>query len=95
MNSLLSGAPRRDRPSAEGASGTAGIGALLPTGGTVAVSAYGARDLTNNFFALLSPAYTTSLGIDVRQPLLQNLSIDPARRAIRIARSTRTPARRR
>jgi outer membrane protein TolC len=86
VNSLLSGAPYGEIvPSAEGVSGTAGIGALLPTGGTVAVSAYGARDLTNNFFALLSPAYSTSLGIDVRQPLLQNLSIDPARRAIRIA----------
>jgi outer membrane protein TolC len=85
-NSLLSGAPYGEiSPSSEGVSGAAGIGALLPTGGTVAVSAYGARDLTNNFLALMSPAYSTSIGIDVRQPLLQNLSIDPARRAIRIA----------
>ncbi len=85
-NSLLSGAPYGEiSPSSEGVSGAAGIGALLPTGGTVAVSAYGARDLTNNFLALVSPAYSTSIGIDIRQPLLQNLSIDPARRAIRIA----------
>lgn len=85
-NSLLSGAPYGEiSPSSEGVSGAAGIGALLPTGGTIAVSAYGARDLTNNFLALLSPAYSTSIGIDIRQPLLQNLSIDPARRAIRIA----------
>lgn len=85
-NSLLSGAPYGEIvPSAEGVAGSAGIGALLPTGGTVSVSAYGSRDLSNNFFALLSPAYSTSLGIDLRQPLLQNLSIDPARRAIRIA----------
>lgn len=85
-NSLLSGAPYGEiSPSSEGWAGVASVGALLPTGGTVAVSAYGARDLTNNFFALLSPGYSTSLGIDVRQPLLQNLSIDPARRAIRIA----------
>ncbi len=33
----------------------------------------------------MSPGYTTSIGIDLRQPLLQNLSIDPARRSIRIA----------
>jgi outer membrane protein TolC len=86
VNSLLSGAPYGEIvPSAEDATATAGIGALLPTGGTVSVSAYAARDLTNNIFALLSPAYSTSLGIDLRQPLLQNLSIDPARRAIRIA----------
>ncbi len=85
-NSLLSGAPAGEiSPSSEGASGSASVGALLPTGGTVSVSASGARDHTNNFLALLSPAYSTSLGIDLRQPLLQNLSIDPARRAIRIA----------
>ena len=86
-NSLLSGAPPGAlAPSSEGYSGAASIGALLPTGGTVSLSASAARDLTNNFLALLSPAYSSSLGIDLRQPLLQNLSVDPARRAIRIAR---------
>ncbi|HSB63864.1 MAG TPA: TolC family protein, partial [Thermoanaerobaculia bacterium] len=64
----------------------ASLGVLLPTGGAVSLSASAARDLTNNFFALLSPAYSSSLGLDFRQPLLQNLSVDPARRAIRIAR---------
>ena len=52
--------PARSAPSAEGYWGAAGVGALLPTGGTVNVSAYGARDLTNNFLVLLSPGYTTS-----------------------------------
>ena len=86
-NSLLSGAPPNElAPSGEGYSGAASIGALLPTGGTVSLSASAARDLTNNFLTLLSPAYSSSLGIDLRQPLLQNLSVDPARRAIRIAR---------
>jgi outer membrane protein TolC len=86
-NSLLSGAPPGAlAPSSEGYSGAASIGALLPTGGTVSLSASAARDITNNFLALLSPAYSSSLGIDLRQPLLQNLSVDPARRAIRIAR---------
>jgi len=86
-NSLLSGAPPNElAPSSEGYSGAASIGALLPTGGTVSLSASAARDLTNNFLALLSPSYGSSMGIDLRQPLLQNLSVDPARRAIRIAR---------
>lgn len=86
-NSLLSGAPPNElSPSSEGYSGAASIGALLPTGGTVSLSASAARDLTNNFLALLSPSYSSSMGIDLRQPLLQNLSVDPARRAIRIAR---------
>jgi outer membrane protein len=86
-NSLLSGAPPNElAPSSEGYSGAASIGALLPTGGTVSLSASASRDLTNNFLALLSPSYSSSMGIDLRQPLLQNLSVDPARRAIRIAR---------
>ena len=85
-NSLLSGAPYGEiAPSVESVSGTASVGQLLPTGGNVSVSAYGSRDITNNFLVLLSPGYSTSLGINLRQPLLQNLSIDPARRAIRIA----------
>jgi outer membrane protein TolC len=86
-NSLLSGAPPNElAPSSEGYSGAASIGALLPTGGTVSLSASASRDLTNNFLALLSPSYSSSMGIDLRQPLLQNLSVDPARRAIRVAR---------
>jgi outer membrane protein len=85
-NSLLSGAPPGElAPSSEGYSGAASIGTLLPTGGTLSLSASAARDLTNNFLALLSPSYGTSVGLDLRQPLLQNLSVDPARRAIRIA----------
>ncbi len=87
VNSLLSGAPPGElAPTSEGYAGTASLGVLLPTGGSVSLSASAARDRTNAFFALLSPAYSSSLGIDVRQPLLQNLSVDPARRAIQIAR---------
>jgi outer membrane protein TolC len=86
VNSVLSGAPPNEiSPSMEGWSAAAGLGMLLPTGGTVNVSASGGRDLSNNIFAILSPAYSTSLGVDVRQPLLQNLSIDPARRAVKLA----------
>jgi outer membrane protein len=86
-NSLLSGAPPNElAPSSEGYSGAASLGVLLPTGGSVSLSASASRDVTNAFLALLSPAYGSSLGIDLRQPLLQNLSVDPARRAIRIAR---------
>jgi outer membrane protein TolC len=90
VNSLLSGAPAGEiAPSAEGFATSASIGQLLPTGATVNVSASGSRDLTNNFIAILSPAWSTSVGIDLRQPLLQGLSLDPARRALRIARIDR------
>ena len=86
VNSVLSGAPPNEiASSTEGYAANAGVGALLPTGGTVNVSASAARDLNNNIFVILSPAYSTSVGIDLRQPLLENLTIDPARHAIRIA----------
>jgi hypothetical protein len=81
-NSLLSGAPPNElAPSSEGYSGAASLGVLLPTGGAVSLSASAGRDITNNFLALLSPSYGSSMGIDLRQPLLQNLSVDPARLA--------------
>jgi outer membrane protein TolC len=90
VNSLLSGAPAGEiAPSAEGFATSASVGQLLPTGGVVNLSASGSRDLTNNFIAILSPAWSTSVGIDLRQPLLQGLSLDPARRALRIARIDR------
>jgi outer membrane protein TolC len=50
------------------------------------------RDETNSIFALLTPSWSTNLGAEVRQPLMQNRRIDPARRAIRIARVDRTRA---
>src|SRR5664279_774843 len=90
VNSLLSRSPATEiSPSAEGFSTSASIGQLLPTGGVVNVSASGSRDLTNSLFTVLSPAWSTAVGIDLRQPLLQGLSLDPARRALRIARIDR------
>ncbi len=90
VNSLLSGAPAGEiAPSAEGIWGTVSVGQLLPTGATVNLAASGSRDLTNSFFTILSPAWSTSVGVDLRQPLLQGLRLDPARRALRIARIDR------
>jgi outer membrane protein len=90
VNSLLSGAPAGEiASSTEGLSTSASVGQLLPTGGTVNVTAAASRDLTNSIFTILSPAWSTAFGIDLRQPLLQGLSVDPARRALRIARLDR------
>src|SRR5262249_12540393 len=41
------------------------------------------RESTNNAFTLYQPAYFTSLGVDLRQPLLRNRAIDPTRAALR------------
>lgn len=86
VNSIISGAPAGELgPTASGFSSSAGVSQLLPSGGVVTLSASASRDRSNNSFTTLSPAYSTSLGIDVRQPLLQNLFIDPARRGLKLS----------
>ena len=86
VNSQFSGAPPGELgPETKSFSFSASLSQLLPTGGSVSVFSMVGRDSTNNQFTILSPAWGSSLGISLRQPLLQNRSIDPARRAIRIA----------
>ena len=93
VNSILSGAPRGElAPTTRTFQTTGSIVQLLPTGGTVSVFSGLSRDDTNSILALLTPSWSTSLGAEVRQPLLQNRRIDPARRAIRIARVDRSRA---
>jgi outer membrane protein TolC len=90
LNSALSGAIPPDLgPSFTNLTSAISLSKLLPTGGTVAVSGILWRDTAMSQFALLTPAYTTGFAIDLRQPLLQGLAIDPARRAIRIAQLDR------
>jgi outer membrane protein TolC len=92
-NSILSGAPRGElAPTVRTLQTSASLVQLLPTGGTIAVSTGVQRDNTNSILTLLTPSWTTLLGAEVRQPLFQNRRIDPARRAIRIARVDRTRA---
>jgi outer membrane protein TolC len=93
VNSVLSGAPQGElAPTLRSLQTSASVVQLLPTGATVSVFSGVSRDETNSFFALLTPSWSTSLGAEVRQPLLQNRRTDPARRAIRIARVDRTRA---
>jgi len=88
--SLLSGAPQGDlAPHQRGLTSTASLTQLLRSGGTVTFSAASGWESTNNFLALISPAWTTLLSAELRQPLLQNRAIDPARRAIRVAQVSR------
>ena len=54
-----------------------GIAQLLPTGGTVALTTSASRDETTNVFSILSPSWSTSIGLELRQPLLRNLSDRP------------------
>jgi outer membrane protein TolC len=86
VNSAFSGAAGGGlAPEVESLSATTSFSKLLPTGGTVQVFGGGDRSTTDSIFTILSPAYSTDLGVAVRQPLLRNLTIDPAREAIRVA----------
>jgi outer membrane protein TolC len=55
------------------------------SGATATASTSVARDTTNSFFTLFTPAYITSLGLQIRQPLLRNRETDPARTQLKIA----------
>jgi outer membrane protein TolC len=91
VNSVLSGAPAGElAPTLRSVQTSASLVQLLPTGATVSVFSGLNRDETNSIFALLTPSWSSNLGAEVRQPLMQNRRIDPARRAIRIARIDRT-----
>ncbi len=87
LNLALSGALAPNLgPSTTNLASSVSLSQLLPTGGTMAVSGILGKDKASSFFVLLTPAYDTGFSIDLRQPLLQGLLIDPSRQAIRIAK---------
>jgi outer membrane protein TolC len=87
--SILSGAQPGDlAPTTRGVSSAASFSRLFGSGASVTASTSLSRDTSNNFLTLISPAWFTSLGVELRQPLLQGRAIDPARRAVRVSRAT-------
>ena len=93
VNSVLSGAPAGEiAPTVRAFQSSASMTQLLPTGGTVSIFTSLNREDTDNRFTLLTPSWSTLIGAEVRQPLLQNRRIDPVRRSIRIARVDRSRA---
>jgi len=90
VNSAFSGAPSgRFAPEIESTGAGASIRQLLPSGGVLSLRTEGARETSDGTFALLSPAYSTRVGVELRQPLLRDLAIDPARLSVRVARAGR------
>ncbi len=88
--SILSGAQPGDlAPTSRGVAGSASWSQLFSSGATVTFSTAVARDTSNSFLTLISPAWSTALGVEIRQPLLQNRHQDPARLAIRVSQVTR------
>jgi len=93
VNSAFSGAPAgRLAATAKVSEASASVAQLLPTGGRVAVRGAAERGSTDGVFDLLSPAYSTGLGVELRQPLLRDRAIDPARFGIRVAAADRERA---
>ena len=90
INSVFSGAPAGSlAPDNEGVEASTSFDRLLSTGGSVSLFTNWGRSTTNGVFTILSPAYDTGAGISLRQPVLRNLQMDPAREAIRVAAADR------
>jgi outer membrane protein TolC len=91
VNSLLSGAPEGEvAPDLRSLDFDVSLSRLLPSGGSLSLLAAGGRARTDSNFSLLSPSYASSFGLELRQPLLRGLSIDPVRLRIQVARSEKT-----
>ena len=85
VTSLFSGAPAGEvAASQNGFASAASVTQLFKSGAIATASASVGRESTNNLYTLLSPAYTTSLGVELRQPLLRSRAIDPSRAALRL-----------
>jgi outer membrane protein TolC len=70
-NSTFSGAPLgRSAPTSAGYNFDLAVQQRIPSAGTVSLLASTSRQTTDSTFSLLSPAYFTRLGIELRQPLL-------------------------
>jgi outer membrane protein TolC len=92
-NSSFSGAPLGQlAPEVKSTGAGVQLHQLLPTGGALSLRARGDRETTDGIYATLSPAYQTQVGVELRQPLLRDLSIDSARLSVRVARAGRRGA---
>jgi outer membrane protein len=93
VNSAFSGAPEGEpAPTNERLDSSASLSRLLKTGGVVSLRAVTSRAETNGAFGLLSPAYGSQVGVEMRQPLLRDRSIDGPRRTLRVAAADRDRA---
>ncbi len=79
-------------PELKSAEGGASLSQLLPTGGSLSLRARGSRQTTEDPASLLSPAYRTRVGAELRQPLLRDRATDAARLSVRVATADRTGA---
>ncbi len=85
ITTLFSGAPPGElMPASTDFSSQASLTKLFKSGATATASASVAREVTDSFFTLFVPAYITSIGVQIRQPLLRTRATDQARTQLRI-----------
>src|SRR4051812_5932911 len=85
ITTLFSGAPPGEvAPSNTDFSSSVSVTRLFKTGATATASASVARNVTDSLFTLFVPAYITSLGVQIRQPLLRGRDTDQARTELTI-----------
>jgi outer membrane protein TolC len=85
ITTLFSGAPPGEvSPSNNDFTSSVSVSRLFKSGATATGTASVSRDATNSFFTLFVPAYITSLGVQVRQPLFRNRETDTARTQLKI-----------
>ncbi len=86
LNTLFVGAPPGAlAPRTNSVGGSIAWSRLFETGATVTGSASSSFEDSNGLFALLAPSYWTSIGVEVRQPLLAGRRLDPQRRALQVS----------
>jgi len=85
ITSILSGAPVGHTAATDNSfASSLSVSQLLRTGAMASLSTSASREGNNSALNLFQPAYFTSLGVELRQPLLRNRAIDPARAALRV-----------
>ena len=83
VNSLFSGAPNGSAaPSQNSFTSTVSLSQRFRTGAIATASTSVTREGTDGLFSPFAPAYTSSLGVDLQQPLLRDRAIDPTRTAL-------------
>ena len=85
-NTLFVGAPEGAlAPRTNSLQGSVAWSRLFESGATVTGTASTSLEKTNGLFFLLTPAYFTAVGVELRQPLMAGRRIDPQRRALKVS----------
>ncbi len=66
-----------------------GVSQYLPTGASLSLSFNNSRTDQNAAFSTFNPSFSSSLGLNLTQPLLRDLRVDASRHQIRVAKRNR------